>query len=81
MRYKKFGKTGLEVSEICLGTWGIGGAGWDAHSDEERMDAIKAALDCGINFIDTAPAYNAKSRGNIIRRDTALSGGPETCYS
>ena len=48
MRYKKFGKTGLEVSEICLGTWGIGGAGWDAHSDEERMDAIKAALDCGI---------------------------------
>ena len=31
----------------------------DAHSDEERMDAIKAALDCGINFIDTAPAYNA----------------------
>ena len=43
MRYKKFGKTGLEVSEICLGTWGIGGAGWDAHSDEERMDAIKAA--------------------------------------
>ena len=53
MRYKKFGKTGLEVSEICLGTWGIGGAGWDAHSDEERMDAIKAALDCGINFIDT----------------------------
>ena len=45
MRYKKFGKTGLEVSQICLGTWGIGGAGWDAHSDEERMDAIKAAVD------------------------------------
>ena len=42
MRYKKFGKTGLEVSQICLGTWGIGGAGWDAHSDEERMDAIAA---------------------------------------
>ena len=59
MRYKKFGKTGLEVSQICLGTWGIGGAGWDAYSDEERMDAIKAALDCGINFIDTAAAYNA----------------------
>ena len=45
MRYKKFGKTGLEVSQICLGTWGIGGAGWDAYSDEERMDAIKAAVD------------------------------------
>ena len=58
MRYKKFGKTGLEVSQICLGTWGIGGAGWDSYSDESRMDAIKAAVDCGINFIDTAPAYN-----------------------
>ena len=56
MRYKKFGKTGLEVSQIRLGTWGIGGAGWDTYSDESRMDAIKAAVDCGINFIDTAPA-------------------------
>lgn len=48
MRYKKFGKTGLEVSQICLGTWGIGGAGWDAYSDEERMDAIKALLTAGL---------------------------------
>lgn len=52
-------KTGLRVSKLCLGTWGIGGAGWDSYSDESRMDAIKAALECGINFIDTAPAYNA----------------------
>lgn len=59
MKYTKFGKTGIEVSKMCLGTWGIGGAGWDNYSDESRMDAIKAALDCGINFIDTAPAYNA----------------------
>lgn len=59
MQYQEFGKTGLRVSKICLGTWGIGGAGWDSYSDESRMDAIKAALECGINFIDTAPAYNA----------------------
>ena len=51
MQYQEFGKTGLRVS--------IGGAGWDSYSDESRMDAIKAALECGINFIDTAPAYNA----------------------
>lgn len=49
----------MKVSKLCLGTWGIGGAGWDSYSDESRMDAIKAALECGINFIDTAPAYNA----------------------
>lgn len=59
MQYQEFGKTGLRISKICLGTWGIGGAGWDSYSDESRMDAIKAALECGINFIDTAPAYNA----------------------
>ena len=59
MQYQEFGKTGLRVSKLCLGTWGIGGAGWDSYSDESRMDAIKAALECDINFIDTAPAYNA----------------------
>ena len=59
MQYQEFGKTGLRVSKLCLGTWGIGDAGWDSYSDESRMDAIKAALECGINFIDTAPAYNA----------------------
>ena len=77
MRYKKFGKTGLEVSEICLGTWGIGGAGWDAHSDEERMDAIKAALDCGINFIDTAPAYNAGRAEQYIGETLYLVHWPD----
>lgn len=59
MRYKEFGKTGMNVSEMTLGTWGIGGAGWDENSDETRKDAIKAAVEAGINFIDTAPAYNA----------------------
>ena len=59
MQYQEFGKTGLRVSKLCLGTWGIGGDSWDNYSDESRMDAIKAALECGINFIDTAPAYNA----------------------
>ena len=59
MRYKTFGNTGLKVSELALGTWGIGGAGWDDNSDDTRLDAIRAAVESGINFIDTAPAYNA----------------------
>ncbi len=59
MRYKTLGMTGLRVSEMALGTWGIGGAGWDDVPVEKRQDAIKAAYECGINFIDTAPAYNA----------------------
>ena len=58
MRYKMFGNTGLRVSEMALGTWGIGGSGWDDYSEESRLDAIRAAVECGVNFIDTAPAYN-----------------------
>ncbi len=46
------------VSEIALGTWGIGGAGWDENTEETRLDAIRSAIESGINLIDTAPAYN-----------------------
>lgn len=59
MRYKEFGATGMKVSEMTLGTWGIGGAGWDENPEDIRKDAIRAAVEAGINFIDTAPAYNA----------------------
>ena len=55
----KFGKTGLMVSPLSFGTWGIGGAGWDAYPDDVRLDAVNAAVDAGMNLIDTAPAYNA----------------------
>ena len=44
MRYKEFGKTGMKVSEMALGTWGIGGAGWDDNPEETRIDAICAAV-------------------------------------
>ena len=66
MRYKKFGKTGMNVSEIALGTWGIGGAGWDDNPEATRLDAIRAAVENGINFIDTAPAYNSGEAERVI---------------
>ena len=56
MRYKEFGKTGMKVSEMALGTWGIGGASWDDNPEETRIDAICTAVENGVNFIDTAPA-------------------------
>ena len=59
MRYNRFGKTEMKVSAMTLGTWGMGGVGWDRYDDETKADAIKAALECGINFFDTAPAYNS----------------------
>ena len=87
MEYTEFGKTQLRVSRMCLGTWGIGGAGWDSYSDESRMDAIKAAVDCGINFIDTAPAYNGGRAeqyiGEVVhklgvRKEVILATGSST---
>ena len=62
----RFGKTGLMVSPLTLGTWGMGGAGWDQYDDATRIDAIAAAIECGINFIDTAPAYNAGAAERLL---------------
>ena len=58
MKYRKFGNTGLEVSAISLGTWGIGGAGWGNTDYKQCEEAVMAMLDAGVNLIDTAPAYN-----------------------
>jgi aryl-alcohol dehydrogenase-like predicted oxidoreductase len=56
MRYVKFGRTGLDVSAICFGTWQAGGD-WGVPQEEGLKAAIRRALDLGINFFDTAQAY------------------------
>ncbi|UHL63054.1 aldo/keto reductase [Paralcaligenes sp. KSB-10] len=66
MRYKKFGRTGLFVSELCLGTMTFGGQDgmWGQIGTLQQLEAdrlIGHALDAGINFIDTADIY---SEGN-----------------
>lgn len=66
MRYKAFGSTGLQISELSLGTWGIGGAGWDSYSQEVRLEAITSAIEEGINIIDTAPAYNTGRAEQLV---------------
>ena len=63
MRYKPLGRTGLLVSELCLGTMTFGGAGelWSKIGrlgQNEAEALIRAALDAGINFIDTADVYS-----------------------
>jgi aryl-alcohol dehydrogenase-like predicted oxidoreductase len=60
MEYRKLGRTGLKVSEICLGTMQFG---WSA--DEETSNEILcAAFDAGVNFIDTADVYSRWVEGN-----------------
>src|SRR3954467_1635895 len=55
MRYRRFGRTGWEVSEIGYGMWGMGG--WTGSDDEESLASLQQAVDGGCNFFDTAWAY------------------------
>jgi aryl-alcohol dehydrogenase-like predicted oxidoreductase len=57
MRYRKLGRTGIEVSEIGYGAWGIGGKQWLGGGDDESLAALRLAIDLGVNLIDTALAY------------------------
>ena len=60
MQTRKLGSTDLSLTTVGLGTWAMGGPwqfGWGPQDDGEAVAAILAALDAGINWIDTAPVY------------------------
>jgi aryl-alcohol dehydrogenase-like predicted oxidoreductase len=71
MRYRELGRTGIEVSEIGYGAWGIGGAQWGGADDDESIQALHRAIDLGLNFIDTALAYgegrSERLVGQVVR--------------
>lgn len=56
MRYRPLGRTGWQVAEISFGAWAIGSA-WGHVSDDDSLAALNKAIDCGVNFIDTADVY------------------------
>ncbi len=57
MKYRILGRTGLEISEIGFGAWAIGGGMWGKTNDDVSLDALRCALDLGVNLIDTAAVY------------------------
>ena len=69
MKYRRFGRTGWEVSEMGYGMWGM--AGWSDSNDDESLRSLQAAVDRGVNFFDTAYAYgNGRSEnllGQVVR--------------
>lgn len=71
MQYRTFGRTGLKVSEIGFGAWGIGG-GWGRQDDAEAVHALQTAFDLGVNFYDTAYAYGDGHSERLIAK--ALGG-------
>ena len=66
MHHRTLGRTGLEISEIGYGAWGIGNSGWQGASDEESARALNRAIDLGLNFIDTALGYGQGHSERLI---------------
>jgi aryl-alcohol dehydrogenase-like predicted oxidoreductase len=64
MRFRRLGSSDLKVSEVGFGTWTLVTDWWGRTDDPHDM--IRAALDAGINFIDTAPVYGADGAGETI---------------
>jgi aryl-alcohol dehydrogenase-like predicted oxidoreductase len=56
METRPLGSTGLPVTPVGLGTWNMS-RGWGSYTDEECRAAVRAAMDCGIEFVDTADVY------------------------
>ena len=77
MHYRQLGRTGWKVSDISFGAWAIGG-GWGSASDHESLAALHRAVECGVNFIDTADVYGDGRSERLIaqlkknRRDEVI---------
>ena len=69
MRERPLGTTGLSVSEIGYGAWGIGGSAWIGAREDESVRALHRAIELGVNFIDTARGYGESERivGQVVR--------------
>ncbi|MCK8485664.1 aldo/keto reductase [Paenibacillus sp. MBLB2552] len=75
MNYRTLGRTGLRISEIGYGAWGIGKSGWIGASDDESLQALRRSIELGLNFIDTALGYgdghSEKLVGQVVREQAA----------
>ncbi len=71
MKKRRLGYTDLELTTVGLGTWAIGGPwdfGWGPQDDDDSIGTIRHALDLGINWVDTAPAYGLGHSEEIVGR-------------
>ena len=75
MKYNTIYNADVTVSAIGLGTWVFGGDMWGSADEHECMDAVNAALDCGITLIDTAPIYGFGRSEEVVGK--AIKGHRE----
>lgn len=73
MQYRKFGRTGVQVSDISHGLWGM--SGWSGSSDRESLQALQLAVDLGCNFFDSAWAYGEGKSDGLLGQTLAKNKG------
>ena len=78
MKKRTLGRTGLEISEVGYGAWGLGGNQWRGHKEDDAVAALRHALESGLNFIDTALAYNDGHSEKLISQTLKETGIPAT---
>lgn len=69
MKYRTFGRTGLEVSDMAYGLWGM--SGWSGSDDRQSLDALQLAVDLGCNFYDSAWAYGEGKSDSLLGQTIA----------
>jgi aryl-alcohol dehydrogenase-like predicted oxidoreductase len=82
MHTKQLGKSDLAITPIGVGTWAIGGSGWEfgwgTQDDRDSISAIREAIDLGVNWIDTAAVYGLGHSEEVVAR--ALEGMRQKPY-
>ena len=71
MKKKRLGNSDMEITEIGLGAWAIGGSwafGWGPQDDSDSIATIHKALESGINWVDTAPVYGLGRSEEVVGR-------------
>lgn len=77
MEFTPISGTGFTASRIALGTWAVGGTMWGGSEEQESIRTIHAALERGINLIDTAPVYGFGRSEEIVGKALAQNGSRE----
>jgi len=65
MKYRKLGRTGIEISEISLGTWAFGNKVYGGVDEKDGINTIHAGIDMGVNIFDTAPQYGTPVQDGV----------------
>ncbi len=77
MDYRRLGRTGIDVSPVGFGGWGIGKLLWKGGDDEESREALRGALEGAVNFFDTALAYghghSERLIGQVLQESPGVS--------